>query len=94
MALISKRFSTAKKTVGPGNRARGARGETAPGLGSVPVVAPETTPSRASKSGAAAVFERAINARRYRLRTMVDRAMIDSDENKDRSRPRKVTVKA
>ncbi|MGP8431877.1 hypothetical protein ACT2FY_00655 [Paraburkholderia fungorum] len=93
MALISKRFNTAKKTVGPGNRARGARGETALSLGSVSVVAPETT-NRAVKSGAAAVFETAINARLTRLRTMVDRAMIDSDENKRRSRPRKVTVKA
>lgn len=96
MALISKRFSTAKKIVGPSRRPAAAvdiavsvRQGTRPAAAPAAAAGFQTEPS----STAAAVFKASIDGRR-RLKMMVDKAMSDSDENRKRSKAGKVIVKA
>ncbi|MFL9921788.1 hypothetical protein PQR75_42000 [Paraburkholderia fungorum] len=97
MALISKRFSTAKKIVGPSRRpavavdiAVSVRQGTRPAPAPTAAAGFQAEPS----STAAAVFKASIDGRRRRLKMMVDKAMSDSDENRKRSQAGKVIVKA
>ncbi|MBB5510640.1 hypothetical protein [Paraburkholderia atlantica] len=94
MALISKRFSTAKKTVGPGSRTAAARSVTTMDPGTRPAAAPATATRRPSGSDGAAVFKVSLHRRLPRLKMMVDRAMSKSDETRKRSGRGKVSVKA